>query len=157
MKKVLKIILVVLAICIAVAGSVLYAVFPTEFTDFVNNFWDVLNRPLPIVGVTSVAILIFLWRVFVSVNYGKKRINEYKQNNEETKNNYKQLYEEEHEANLKEREQNRQEIKFLREQIIALCKIFPNVKVNQLGERIEKESNDYGEREETIDGQTEAD
>lgn len=163
MKKVLKIVLVALLISLSIASIILYAIFPNESKEFVTNFWDVLNRPLPIVGFTSAAVLIFIWRVFVSVHYGKKRLEQYKGENQRFKeelNNEKQAnkleLERQKEEVIQERKTNKEEIAYLRKQLVEICNAFPNLKVKQIGKNIEKESNNYGERKEGIDNNPEA-
>lgn len=42
--------------------------------DWIKTAWEWCNQPLPIVGISLVTIIIFLWRVLVSTNYGKKTI-----------------------------------------------------------------------------------
>ena len=42
--------------------------------DWIKQAWEWCNQPLPIVGISLITIIIFLWRVLVSTNYGKKTI-----------------------------------------------------------------------------------
>ena len=74
MKKALKIIGIILLSLLFIAAIVLYAIFPTQTQDVLTNIWAILNTPLPIVGVTTIAILFFVWQVIVRTNYGKQAI-----------------------------------------------------------------------------------
>ena len=144
MKKALKIIGIVLLTLLFVAAIVLYAIFPAQTKDVLTNIWAILNTPLPIVGVTTIAILFFVWQVIVRTNYGKNAINEIKKE-------YQEKYEKlkaEKDALEKERKENKQEIKEMGECIVELCALIPNKKVNDLGDKFAK-GLDYGNTKET--------
>ena len=59
MKKALKIIGIILLTLLFIAAIVLYAIFPTQTKDVLTNIWAILNTPLPIVGFTTLTILLF--------------------------------------------------------------------------------------------------
>ena len=150
MKKALKIIGFSLLACLLVAGVVLYIVFPNETKDVLTNTWNVLNTPLPIVGVTTVAILFFVWKLVFSTNYGKKALSNF--NNE-----YQKSYDElkaEKEKLEQEREETKEQIEEMKKYIVQLCALIPNKKVNDLGDKFAK-GLDYGE--ETTNSETKAD
>ena len=150
MKKALKIIGFSLLACLLVAGIVLYIIFPNETKDVLTNTWNVLNTPLPIVGVTTVAVLFFVWKLVFSTNYGKKALSN-------VKSEYQKKYEElkaEKEKLEQEREENKEQIEEMKEYIIKLCALIPNKKVNDLGDMFAK-GLDYGE--ETTNSETKAD
>ena len=149
MKKALKIIGIVLLTLLVIATIVLYAIFPTQTKDTLTNIWAVLNTPLPIVGVTTVAILFFVWKLVFSTNYGKKALNN-------IRNEYKERYDKlkaEKDALEQERKENKEEIKEMKNCIIYLCSLIPNQKVNDLGDKFAK-GLDYGK--ETTNGETKA-
>ena len=150
MKKALKIIGIVLLSLLLVAAIVLYAVFPTQTKDVLTNIWAILNTPLPIVGVTTVAVLVFIWQIVIRTNYGKKTIANIK---EEYQAKYEELKAEK-DALEQEREENKEQIKDMKECIVELCALIPNKKVNDLGDKFAK-GLDYGE--ETTNSETKAD
>lgn len=139
MKKVIKIIGVCLLISLSICVCVLYAIYPNQTKSVMEQVWATLNTPLPIVGVTTVAILIFLWQVIVKTNYGKKALAKIQKEYEEK---YNALLEEKEKIMI-EKENNQKEIEYLRSRIIDVCKTIPNVKVNKIGQDIEQE-NEYG-------------
>ncbi|MBO7716029.1 MAG: hypothetical protein J6S85_20865 [Methanobrevibacter sp.] len=139
MKKVIKIIGICLLISLSICVCVLYAIYPNQTKSVTEQVWATLNTPLPIVGVTTVAILIFLWQVIVKTNYGKKALAKIQKEYEEK---YNALLEEKEKIMI-EKENNQKEIEYLRSRIIDVCKTIPNVKVNKIGQDIEQE-NEYG-------------
>lgn len=149
MKKSLKIIGFILLACFIVAAIVLYIVFPAQAKETINDIWDFLNKPLPIVGVTTIAILFFVWQLVIKTRFGKgaltKLENEYKSKYEKLLDEKKTLEE--------EREENKEEIKEMKNCIINLCSLIPNKKVNELGDKFAK-GLEYGE--ETNDSETKA-
>jgi len=149
MKKALKIIGIVLLALLVIAAIVLYAIFPTQTKDVLTNIWAILNTPLPIVGVTTVAILFFAWKLVFSTNYGKKALNNIR---DEYQEKYDKLKAEK-DALEKERKENKEEIKEMKNCIIYLCSLIPNQKVNDLGDKFAK-GLDYGE--ETTNSETKA-
>ena len=152
MKKALKIIGISLLACCLVAAIVLYAIFPTQTKDVLTNIWAILNTPLPIVGVTTVAVLLFVWQIVIRTNYGKKALANIK---EEYQAKYEQLKAEK-DALEKEREENKEQIENMKECIVKLCALIPNKKVNDLGDKFAK-GLDYGETKETTNSETKAD
>ena len=75
--KVLNIILISLLVALGISIAVLYVINPTMVKEWFEYVVDLLNKPLPIVGLTTSAVLIFLWQVIVRVRFGKGAINEY--------------------------------------------------------------------------------
>lgn len=129
--KLKKILAIVLAI-IGIALIVLYVVFPTQFREYFGYVYGLLNEPLPIVGVSLIAILFFVWNVI-------KYIREIKPHEEldkmrETYNEYVTKSEEEKQA-LKD--QNAE----LKGYIAHICELSTNQKIKNYGKRLEN----YGE------------
>ena len=98
MKKALKVIGIVLLALLFVATFVLYVIFPTQTKDTLTNIWAFLNTPLPIVGITSIALFVFIWNVVVFIRKNqplkelaelRKEHNEYKQESEKKNKNLK--------------------------------------------------------------------
>ena len=129
--KLKKVLAIVLAI-IGIALIVLYVVFPTQFREYFTYVYGLLNEPLPIVGVSLIAILFFVWNVI-------KYIREIKPHEEldkmrETYNEYVTKSEEEKQA-LKD--QNAE----LKGYIAHICELSTNQKIKNYGKRLEN----YGE------------
>ena len=151
MKKALKIIGTILLTLLFVVAIVLYAIFPTETKDVLTNIWAILNTPLPIVGFTTLTILLFVYKVFIEDRYGKKAIANIEKKYESKHNELKV----EKDALEQERIENKEEIREMKDCIIYLCSLIPNKKVNDLGDKFSK-GLEYGNREETIDTETKA-
>ena len=149
MKKTFKVIGIILLACLLVAAIVLYAIFPSQAQDVLTNTWAILNTPLPIIGFTTLAILLFAYHVFVRTKYGKGAINDIKREYQERYNKLKA----EKDALEQERKENKEEIESMRKCIVDLCALIPNKKVNDLGEKFAK-GLDYGE--ETTNSETTA-
>lgn len=157
MKKSKKIIILVSIIAFAalvVAGLVCHSIWPAETKQYINTAWEWLNKPLPVVGVSTLMILFFLWRVFAGSSFGKKQILEFKREAEDYKTKYltlKEYCEEkmfDYEAILKKYEDRIHEYD---EFIKKVCEISRNAKIKELGEKF------YGgETKETVDHETKA-
>lgn len=81
MNKKLKNALIIIGVVLFVALITLYVIFPNEFKDTLALIKDFVNQPLPIVGVSLVTVFIFVWRCFVASKYGKKALNELREEN----------------------------------------------------------------------------
>ena len=129
----------------------MFIIFPTQTKDVLTNIWAILNTPLPIVGVTTIAILVFVWQVIVRTNYGKNAIANIKEEYREKQNELKT----EKDALEQERKENKEEIEEMKKCIIYLCSLIPNQKVNDLGDKFAK-GLDYGNTKETTNSETKA-
>ena len=141
MKKKLKIIGIVALACGVITSIVFYIIKPNDTKAFITSVWDFLNKPLPIVGITTLMVLVFIWKVLVATRYGKKAL-------EKVENAYQSKIAllNEKEKSIKQLEQkcdNR--INELEETLYNVCITIPNVKVNALGEKIKEL--EYGEQE----------
>lgn len=111
---------------------------------FMKYIVEFINRPLPIVGVTVAAVLVFVFKIIVSTNYGKKRIGEYEANMNQMKEDYeafKQFIKEEKNKLAKLNDETRN-------QLAIACQLSTNKKIKDFG----KELN----HEETINSETKA-
>lgn len=153
MKKALKIIGIVLLASLFIYILVSFIINKEGTMYWINYFINVLNKPLPIVGLTVGGVLIFVWRVLVETKYGEQAINKYKLENEKTKRKYAELLEEKNKELKEERECNKQEINEIKSAFVEVCKTFPNIKINALGEKFEKELLEHGE--EKVDSRSE--
>lgn len=151
MKKALKIIGIILLSLLFIAAIVLYAIFPTQTKDVLTNIWAILNTPLPLIGFTTLTILLFIYKVFIEDRYGKQAINNIERKYESKHNELKA----EKDALEQERKENKEEIEEMKNCIIYLCSLIPNKKVNDLGDKFAKGLK-YGNKEETIDIETKA-
>ena len=140
--KLNKVLAIVLAI-LGIALIVLYVVFPTQFRECFEYVYGLLNEPLPIVGVSALALGYIALQIvkYVRTTHPSKELNEMR----ETYNEYVANSEEEKQA-LKD--QNNE----LKCYIAHICELSTNQKIRNYG----KELLGYG-REETIDSETKAD
>ena len=71
MRKILNIVLVVCGVLGGIGLVVSYVLQPVNTLAFLESVKSWLNQPLPIVGVTATAVLIFAWNIFKESKYGK--------------------------------------------------------------------------------------
>ena len=147
LNKVIKIIAWSLVGVVFVGGGILGFVNPTLLKKIIDYVKELLNQPLPIISVTVGAFLLFLWRVLVSTNYGKKIINALKQELLNIKNEH----EEYKKTSEKEKAELRKENAILREQIANGFALSTNKKIRDYGKGLMeygKETNDLDTKEE---------
>ena len=94
MKKALKIIVISLFVALAIFSVVAYILWKEQTTYIFECIIDFINRPLPIIGVSIAIIGLFVFKCFVATRYGKKAINEYKEENRVLKEQIEKLKEE---------------------------------------------------------------
>ena len=144
LKKVLIIILVSLLALLGIFILVSFIINKDGTLYWINYFVDLLNKPLPIVGVTTLAVLIFVWRLIVSTNYGQKVISGLRQELNSIKA--------EHEQYKIDSENQKQELinenNALRQDIANICELSTNQKIKNYGKGLLE----YGK--ETIDIET---
>lgn len=128
--------LVIIGIILGIAIMVVYAIFPTEFKQYARYIYDLINEPLPVVGVSLVVVAIFTLRLvkFIRQTNPSKELREMR----EQHNAYVGNSEKEKQA-LKE--QNTE----LRTYMAHICELSTNQKIKNYG----KELLGYGE--ETVD------
>ena len=142
--KIINIILISLAITIGVAFVVLYIIDKTNATNTLDYIVEILNKPLPIIGITTGAVLLFVWKIIISSNYGKAKIKEYEQKVNEIEQAKKDF---EETANEKVNEM-KEKYEKLKAQLIHACELSTNQKIKNFG----KELLEYGK--ETINSDT---
>lgn len=139
MNKKLKIALYIIVGVLALTSIVCY-IFWTEQTTYIFEcIIDFINRPLPIVGVSSVIVLGFVYKIFVSTKYGKNALKEL---NDDKDKFFAAA--EQYKADLKEQEEltkalvnaHQQEIDLLKDYLIQVCENSTNVKLKELAETI---------------------
>lgn len=143
MNKVLKNVLIITCVILFAIGISLYIIFPTEFKDTLALIKDFVNQPLPIVGVSLVTILIFIWRCFVASKYGKKALNELRKENEQLRKENNDFKNETNCCIVELKNQIADKDKT----IARICELSTNQKIKAIG----KELLGYGK--ETVDGQ----
>lgn len=104
---------------------------------WINQVIDWLNKPLPIIGVTTLALLIFVWKVVITTNYGKAKLVAYDNKVKELEH-AKEEFELAANEKVKELEQDNDK---LRAQLIHVCELSTNKKIKDFGKELEK----YGE------------
>ena len=155
MKKVLKIIVISLFVALAIFSVVAYILWKDQTTYIFECIIDFINRPLPIIGVSIAIIGLFVFKCFVATRYGKKAINEYKEENrvlkeqiEQIKNDTAYTLENQNLA-IKKILDDHQELK---EVVLKSLELSKNIKVKELAKTLKGEQ-PYGEEE--VDSQEE--
>ena len=149
-KKVLIIIAVVMIVLLIAAYSVLFILYPEQTKSWTMTAWDWLNKPLPVVGVSTLVVVFFLWKVFVSSSFGKKQLNLFNERTSNVERDF-ELLKEQYQNTLKELEIVKSKAEEYKGYLVEVCAKSPNKKINQLGEVINGK-----EREETINNEAEA-
>ena len=152
--KVLLIITIISAISLIVTCIVMYVLYPVQTKAFIMNAWDWLNEPIPIVGVSTLMILIFAWQVFKNSSFGRKQLLELKRLGNDTKDTIEAVRAEKDTqiANLQSQvEYLSGELEKFRNNVAEALMLVPNKKVKELGEKINGK-----EREETVNNEAKA-
>lgn len=145
-KKIFLSILISIVGTAAVALGLCYFVFiPDQTKEWLSIAWQWLNEPLPVVGVSSLVIAFFIWKIFISSSFGKKKYNEVK-NDISNLLDWLSKSEEEKEELKNEIKALEQKNKILIAYINQIKNAIPNKKVKQIAEIKEDEE----ERKETI-------
>lgn len=139
-KKLKKALIIILAI-LGVAVLVLYAIFPTQTKQYITYFYGVLNEPLPILGVSILALGFIVYRCikYIRDTHPSQQLKE-----------MKSQYDEYVEKSDEEKEHLKEENTKLKGYIVHICELSTNQKIKNYG----KELLGYGE--ETIDSETKA-
>lgn len=139
--KVVKIILICLAVALGIAFVVFYIVNPEQAVSILNAILDFFDRPLPIVGVSLGVAGYIVIKVFSLTIYGKRNVlaakAEYKEESSKLKYEY--------ETYKKELEDT---VSGIKEVICDICKTSPNKKIKAIGSSYaekNKEVTEHGE------------
>lgn len=127
--KVFKIILSIVLALLVIGLVVFYVIDQETFKSLLESVISVLNQPLPIVGITVGALLIFMWRLIISLNYGKKTLETYNSKLLEIEQAKKEFFENAN-AKINELEKDNQA---LRSQLSAVCELSTNKKIKDFG------------------------
>ena len=99
---------------------------------WINYIIDLLNKPLPIIGITTFAILVFVWKLIIATNYGKAQLAKYEKKQQELQESYNQFIEEcQKRIDLLEKE-----IGFSKEKLYELCALSTNKKIKDFGKEL---------------------
>lgn len=147
MSKKGKIILGIIFGILGLGCVIFYLVNPELAKECLQYTLDILDRPLPIAGITVGAVLLFIWRLVATTNYGKKKLALYDLKLEEIENAKKELEEEKDKVINELKNEN----EVLRQQVVSLCSLSTNKKIKDYGKELEH----YGEK--TVECETKAD
>ena len=144
-----KIIGIIALIVFGIVNTVLYLIFKDEYLDVLKQAYNLLNEPLPIVGITAASVFVFLWQVLVRSRYGRGQINAIERKYKEKSESYEATIEKQNKLiSLQDAK-----IVKLESHLVKALNVMPNKKVKAIGKEIEKESF-YGEK--GIDSETKA-
>lgn len=82
MKKKLKIALIIILALLGIFTIVSYILWKEQTLEVINRIIDFVNKPLPIIGVSIAIICLFVFKCFVATRYGKKALNDFKEEND---------------------------------------------------------------------------
>lgn len=143
-KKVLLTIAIILVIALSITLTVFYIVDKNGTQAVLDNIWNGLNRPLPIIGLSTIVIAVTIFKIVVGIRFGKNKIAQIEQTYQEKVNELMKMNNDliDFKNGIVDR------VKKGEECIVETCKVIPNVKVNAIGQKFEK-GLDYGTQEET--------
>lgn len=116
--------------------------------DWIKQAWEWCNQPLPIVGISLITIIIFLWRVLVSTNYGKKTIKKLQTIADDTKTATDKTLEEmkaENENYKKQIEDMQAQIELAKGVLSQVCTSSRNKQVKELADMLKETTEDESE------------
>lgn len=116
--------------------------------DWIKQAWEWCNQPLPIVGISLITIVIFLWRVLVSTNYGKKTIAKLQTIADDTKTATDKTLEEmkaENENYRKQIEDMQSQIELAKGVLSQVCTSSRNKQVKELADMLKETTEDESE------------
>ena len=125
-----------------------------QFQQWLATAWSWLNEPLPIIGVSTLIVCGFAWRIFASSSLGKRQIDKVKAIVEEWKaEDAKRKSEFDSEREKLEETVRRQteEIAYLKDALTRALLAIKNKKAHEIAEEL-KEAEDGKETEEAVDG-----
>lgn len=126
-------------------------------TEWIKTAWEWMNNPLPIVGVSLIAILVFLWRFLSSTSFGKKALKKLSADFEETKKSTSEqleAYRAENERMKEELASREEELAMLQATLGVVCSTSRNKQVKEAYQKMKEEESDGEgkESEEAVDG-----
>lgn len=123
--------------------------------DWIQKAWEWMNQPLPIVGFSLIAVIIFLWRFLTTTSVGKKALKKMNEAFEQTKADTGKALEEyraENEALKKQLAQSQEDMQDLRSALEIVCANSRNKNVKNALKEVEKPKEEPVEEEEVSNG-----
>lgn len=130
--KVIKAILISLACLVLGAYVVLYIIDKELAKQILATLVDYLNRPLPIVGVSSLVLAGLIWKIFQSTGYGKKAIAKMKEEYELEKKQVHEDYEKQKLEYTTIISMYEKENDLILDSMTQVCDAIPNKKVKEI-------------------------
>lgn len=155
MKKAFKIIIPTLLVILAIFYVVAYILWKEQTTYITECVINFINKPLPIIGVSTGVVLFFIYKCFISTKYGKKAINEYKEENRALKERIDELEHKEEDIKdfvVAQLQLISSEQCATKSTLIKSLELSKNIKIKELAKTLKGEQ-PYGEEE--IDSDTE--
>jgi len=126
-------------------------------TEWIKTAWEWMNNPLPIVGVSLIAVIVFLWRFLSSTSFGKKALKKLSADFEETKKSTSEqleAYRSENERMKEELASREEELAMLQATLGVVCSTSRNKQVKEAYQKMKEEESDGEgkESEEAVDG-----
>lgn len=126
-------------------------------TEWIKTAWEWMNNPLPIVGVSLIAVIVFLWRFLSSTSFGKKALKKLSADFEETKKSTSEqleAYRAENERMKEELASREEELAMLQATLGVVCSTSRNKQVKEAYQKMKEEESDGEgkESEEAVDG-----
>lgn len=137
--QVLKAIIISLLVLGGIAYVLCYIFLKEQTTYFTECLIDFINKPLPIIGVSILVVLAFIYKCFISTRFGKKTINEFKKENDRLRNEISeqaQLVKEYEEMSKIAYNQAKNDIEHIKDIIAKGYELSRNIKVQKLIEEI---------------------
>lgn len=132
---------------------VFYCINKTQTTKVIMDCWKWLNQPLPLIGISAIAVLGILIKLFSMTSFGKKAINQMRKENAELRQEIQEFKVQEIEWQHtieKFVAEKSSELNKTNETMKKICDTIPNKKVKKIGESI------YVEAEKAINSETTA-
>ena len=128
LKKAIIIIGIVLVLALGGTFAFCYLNYKDDTVLFIKQVVAFINQPLPIISVSLITLLGFIYKAFISSNFGKKTLNNVKSEFDAFKSDtstkideYKKLY-----------ESNQLMNDYIVSCLIKVCETSPNAKLNSL-------------------------
>ena len=134
--KVVKIILITLLVLAAVGYAVLYVADIELARSIVDRIKDFIDRPLPIIGGSVAAFGYLVYKIFTKTIYGKKYLDLAKTQFKEHENEVIKDYENHKNDTKAVIKSYEEEINLIINAFCEVCASIPNVKVQQVKERL---------------------
>lgn len=127
--------------------------------DWIQKAWEWMNQPLPIVGFSLIAVIIFLWRFLTTTSVGKKALKKMNEAFEQTKADTGKALDEyraENEALKKQLAESQDDIQNLRSALEIVCANSRNKNVKNALNEVKKPKEEPVEDEEAVSDGKEA-